>query len=34
MLVKALREGLGRLIVFTDYVTRPKPVAVRARPTN
>jgi glutaredoxin len=26
MLVKALREGLGRLIVFTDYVTRPKPV--------
>jgi glutaredoxin len=25
MLVKALRQGLGRLIVFVDYVTRPKP---------
>lgn len=26
MLVKALREGLGRLIVLLDHVTRPKPV--------
>jgi len=26
MLLKALREGLGRLIVFVDFLTRPKPV--------
>jgi len=26
MIVKAIREGLGRLIVFIDFVTRPKPL--------
>jgi len=26
MLVKALREGLGHLIVFIDYLSRPKPI--------
>ncbi len=26
MLLKLLREGMGRTIVFVDYVTRPKPV--------
>ncbi len=26
MPVKALREGLGRLIVFIDYISRPKPI--------
>lgn len=26
MLLKLLREGLGRLIVFFDWVSRPKPV--------
>lgn len=26
MIVKALRIGLGNLIVFGDYVTRPRPV--------
>lgn len=26
MIVKALREGLGRLIVFVDFVTRPKQI--------
>ena len=27
MILKALREGLGRLIVFIDWATRPKPLA-------
>jgi glutaredoxin len=26
MIVKALREGLGRVIVFIDWATRPKPM--------
>ena len=26
MILKALRNGLGRLIVFGDFVTRPKPM--------
>lgn len=26
MIVKAIRKGLGRLIVFIDFVTRPKPL--------
>ena len=26
MIVKAIREGLGRLIVFVDFLTRPQPV--------
>ena len=26
MLVKLLREGLGRIIVFADWVTRPKQI--------
>ncbi len=26
MILKALREGLGRLIVFVDWLTRPKPL--------
>lgn len=26
MLLKALREGLGRIIVFIDFITRPKPI--------
>ena len=26
MLLKALREGLGRLIVFINFVTRPRPM--------
>ena len=26
MILKLLREGLGRIIVFFDYVTRPKPM--------
>ncbi len=26
MIIKLLREGLGRLIVFIDWLTRPKPV--------
>ena len=26
MILKALREGLGRLIVFFDFITRPTPV--------
>lgn len=26
MIVKALRAGLGRLIVFIDFITRPKPM--------
>ena len=26
MILKLLREGLGRTIVFVDYVTRPKPI--------
>lgn len=26
MLVKILREGLGRIFVFCDWVTRPKPL--------
>jgi len=26
LIVKALREGLGRLIVFGDFITRPKPI--------
>jgi len=26
MIVKAMREGLGRLIVFIDFITRPKPM--------
>jgi len=26
MFIKVLREGLGRLIVFIDFVTRPKPI--------
>ena len=27
MILKAVREGLGRLIVFIDWATRPKPLA-------
>jgi glutaredoxin len=27
MILKALREGLGRLIVFVDWATRPKPLS-------
>jgi glutaredoxin len=27
MIFKAVREGLGRLIVFIDWATRPKPLA-------
>lgn len=27
MIIKALREGLGRLIVLIDFLTRPKPLA-------
>jgi glutaredoxin len=27
MLVKALREGLGCIIVFLDFVTRPRPMS-------
>lgn len=26
MLIRCLREGLGRLIVFFDWLTRPKPL--------
>jgi len=26
MILKLLREGLGRVIVFTDFLTRPKPL--------
>ena len=26
MLLKALREGLGRIIIFIDFITRPKPI--------
>jgi len=26
MILKALREGLGRLIVFINFITRPKPL--------
>ena len=26
MILKAIRKGLGRLIVFIDFVTRPKPL--------
>lgn len=26
MLVKILREGLGRIFVFFDWITRPKPI--------
>ena len=26
MILKAIREGLGRLIVFIDWATRPKPM--------
>ena len=26
MLVKLIREGLGRAIVFTSFITRPKPI--------
>ncbi len=26
MLIKLLREGLGRVIIFIDWITRPKPV--------
>ena len=26
MIVKAIREGLGRLIVFVDFLTRPQPL--------
>ena len=26
MIVKAMREGLGRLIVLIDFLTRPKPL--------
>lgn len=26
MLLKLLREGLGRLIVFINFITRPKPI--------
>jgi len=26
MFLKALREGLGRLIVFIDFISRPKPI--------
>ena len=27
MILKALREGLGRVIVFADWATRPKPLS-------
>ena len=27
MILKAVREGLGRVIVFIDWATRPKPLA-------
>lgn len=26
MIVKAIREGLGRIIVFVDFITRPKQI--------
>lgn len=26
MILKALREGLGRMVVFVDYLTRPAPM--------
>ena len=26
MLIKLLREGLGRIIVFLDFITRPRPL--------
>ena len=26
MIITALREGLGRVVVFVDYITRPTPV--------
>jgi glutaredoxin len=31
MIVKALREGLGRVIVFIDWATRPKPMTRTAQ---
>jgi glutaredoxin len=31
MIVKALREGLGRVIVFIDWATRPKPLTRSAQ---
>jgi glutaredoxin len=31
MILKAVREGLGRLIVFIDWATRPKPLVRSAQ---